>query len=121
MVSGFSDKLPLFLERVCSAIREYTPDIQTFTRVKELLRRELSSWETQQPYTHCAYYAGLVSESLQFSIQDMRAALGMVALDMQNGFLKKLFQGGSYGTALIVGNVGESGAKKLLGIGTLLL
>jgi len=118
VVSGFSDKLPLFVQRVCSAIREYTPDKQTFFRVKELLRRELSSWETQQPYAHCAYFAGLVSESLQFPIQDMRAALGKVTLDTQTGFLKNLFEGGSYGTALIVGNIDEVGAKRLLGIGT---
>ena len=118
VVSGFSDKLPLFVQRVCSAIREYTPDEQTFIRVKELLRRELSGWETQQPYAHCAYFAGLVSESLQFPIQDMRAALGKVTLETQTGFLKNLFEGGSYGTALIVGNIDEVGAKRLLGIGT---
>ena len=117
VISGFSDKLPLFAERVCAAVRGYRPDEATFRRVSELLRRELAGWETQQPYAHCSYFASLASESLQYSIQDMRIALEKSTFDMQSDFLGKLLSGGSYGTALIMGNIRPQQAQALLGIG----
>lgn len=117
VVSGYSDKLPLFAEKVCAEVRNFVPDRKTFKRVYDLLRREMLGWETQQPYFHCAYYAAQASETLQFPIEVMRAALGRATLEMQKGFLQQLLSTGSYGNALIIGNVGEAGAQSLLSIG----
>jgi len=116
VISGFSDKLPLFAERVCQAVRDFSPDQTTFTRVRELLRRDYLAWDTQQPYSHCAYFAGLASETLQFPIQSLREALQRATWSMQQGFIGSMLRGGSQGTALIVGNIQPAGAQQLLAI-----
>lgn len=118
VISGFSDKLPLFAERVCRAVRQFSPDQPTFARVSELLRRDYLAWDTQQPYSHCAYFAGLASETLQFPIEALRAALQSTGWASQRDFVQRLLRGGSQGTALIVGNIDPAGARQLLSIGT---
>ncbi|KAJ1386221.1 Metalloenzyme, LuxS/M16 peptidase-like protein, partial [Ochromonadaceae sp. CCMP2298] len=71
ILSGYSDKLPLFTEQVVKALGGFKPDPQTFRRFKDLLEREYTNWSTQQPYYHSSYYASLLSETLQYPIGDL--------------------------------------------------
>lgn len=53
----------------------YHPDEAVFARFRDIMQRELASWQTQQPYSHSSYFASLATESLQFSIEDLSSAL----------------------------------------------
>ena len=111
--SGFSDKLLLFATTVLHRLLSFNPEAASVARFKDLLRRELLSWRTQQPYYHCSYFAALATETLTFPVEDSLSALGTITAEQLEGFLPRiLFR--SFGTALIMGNIDDKGAKLLL-------
>ena len=112
-VGGFSDKLQSFTERVLHELVTFRPDARTFARFKDLQRRSLAGWKTQQPYYHCSYYAGLATESLQWPIAELEQELKGLSVGDISSFLGDVLQR-SAGTALVVGNVDAGGALRIV-------
>ena len=115
VVSGYSDKLDLFAQRVMKKIHSYRPNQASFERFKDLMTRGLTSFKSRQPYQHASYYASQASESLQFSIEDLKDALKKTTLEDLDGFLDRTMAL-SGGTALVSGNVDAAGAKRLVAL-----
>lgn len=109
-VSGFNDKFAYFFHKVLHYLAEFTPDEVLFRRVQEVMKRELDSWKTQQPYSHASYYTGLAIESLQFTIEQMKEALESCSSAGVGKFLKQALHK-SRGTAMIIGNIKEEDAR----------
>lgn len=114
-LSGFNDKMPLFAQKVCAALRSFTADQATYDRHKEQLQRELNSWTVQQPYYHAAYFATLASETLQYSVPELVAALDKASIRQLDGYLQQILPK-SYGKALVAGNADAVGAQRLVDI-----
>eukprot|EP01038_Epipyxis_sp_PR26KG_P009001 gene9001-12142_t len=113
--SGFQDKLSLFINKVLAALSNYTPSPSSFQRIKELLKREYQNWYTLQPYNHASYYANLVSESLQFPIDELLMSLDKdCSLQQVSQLLKNSFSAGSFGTSLIIGNINCEDSLKII-------
>lgn len=110
--SGFNDKLEPFAREVLQKLKTYRPDKATYERIRDLLEREYSSWATQQPYQHAAFFAGLASETLQFKIEDMQKTIKNCNINMLDDFLVKALAK-SYGTAMVIGNANEDSALQL--------
>lgn len=115
VLSGYNDKLDLFASKVLLALKTFTPDKATYTRIRNLLEQEYMNWNTQQPYFHAAYYGSLASETLQFRIEDLRKTIKTIDISSLDGFLSKALQR-SYGTAMVIGNIDEASAVKLTNI-----
>lgn len=113
--SGFNDKLLLFVERVCNALKNFEPDAATFSRIKVVLDREFANWKTDQPYSHAAYYASLASETLQYPIPELQAALKSTTLGDVKDFIGKQTKRSS-GTALVMGNINQDSALQITNI-----
>jgi len=113
VVSGYSDKVDVFAARVLKKVHQYRPDQAAFERFKDLMIRGLNNFKTRQPYAHASFYAGLASESLQFSIDDLKAALKGTSLADLDAFLCGTMSE-SYGTALVSGNIDAEGAQALV-------
>jgi len=113
VVSGYSDKMDVFAGRVLKRIHRYEPDQASFDRFKDLMERGLSNFKTRQPYAHASYYASQASESLQFPMNELKAALKGTRLKDLEGFLDKTMSK-SGGTALVAGNIDSDGAQALV-------
>lgn len=110
--SGFNDKLDLFIQQVMRYLNDFkvtSNQVSSLNRFKDLLNRELINWKTQQPYMHCAYYLSLATETLQYTIDEMLYELNhSVSIDSINRFLDENIRVGSYGQALIIGNIDKT-------------
>lgn len=115
VLSGYNDKLALFAERVCTALKTYEPDEPTYQRMRDLLLREYNSWTAQQPYFHASYFSALATETLNYPIPEMKAALARVSRASLKDFLT-VSLGRSYGTAIAIGNLDEKAAIELTAI-----
>lgn len=115
VLSGYSDKMALFAQKICAALRAYKPDAATFNRQKENFLRELSNFNTQQPISHSFYYANLALESGRYTVEETTAAVQRLTLHDLENFLQLNF-GRSYGKALVVGNIDAVGAEQLVNI-----
>jgi insulysin len=112
-VTGFSDKLSDFTRDILQKIRAFEPDQASFDRFKDLFSRSLAAWKTQQPYYHASYYAGLVTETLTYPIDDMKAALIRTKMDAIKRFIPQSLSS-SHGTAMITGNIKAEEALALV-------
>lgn len=64
--AGFGDKMPDFIEKVAQAVATHTPtDAVEFERLRDVVRRDLASYDTQQPYQHAMANAAVASEDLR--------------------------------------------------------
>ena len=112
--TGFSEKLPLFTEKMLQFLKDFKPNKETYARFRDVQKRELDGWKTQQPYYHANYYASQVLETLQYDIPSLKMALENANMDMLTGFLEKSVGRTSFGTALFAGNVDEAGSGKMV-------
>ena len=111
--SGYSDKLDIFAAKILKELKNYRPSSETFYRFKDILARDALAWKSQQPYQHAGYFAGLYSETLQFSNKEMIDAISRTEAGDLDGFLNPILKN-SFGTALVVGNYDETKANKLV-------
>lgn len=111
--SGYNDKLDVFAERILKELKNYHASSDTFNRFKDILLRDALSWKSQQPYQHAGYFAGLYSETLQFSNKEMIDAIERTTANDLDGFLNPILKN-SFGTAMIIGNYGKEKANKLI-------
>ncbi len=114
--TGFSEKLPLFAEKMLALLREFKPERNAYARFRDVQQRELSGWKTQQPYYHANYFASQILETLQYDIPSLQKALDKADINMLSGFLNASVGKRSFGTALFAGNVNEEGAEDLVNL-----
>ncbi len=117
--SGFNEKMPGFIEEVLQRLRAYAPDQETYDRFRDVKRREIDGWATQQPYVHTAYYHTQATETMQYPIEDLANAFSKATLkDLTPGghgyILNVVTELGSHGTALLAGNVDALEATRLV-------
>lgn len=115
LFEGFSDKIGPYVEKVMRALTEFKPDAKAFMRYLDQQKRSLAGWKTQQPYYHSAYYASLATETLQFPVASLEAALSRLDISCLDHFLSSILNE-SAGQALVMGNIDEHGAEQLVGI-----
>ena len=111
--SGYSDKLDVFAARILKELKSYRPTLKTFDRFKDILMRDALAWKSQQPYQHAGYFAGLYSETLQFSNKEMVDAIARSKVSDLDEFLSSVLRS-SFGTALVVGNYDRDRTNKLV-------
>jgi len=111
--SGYNDKMKVFAKRVTELLVQFSPDQKAFNRFKDIIQREIGNWKSQQPYQHCSYYASLSTETLNYPIEELSAALQRVSLNSVKTFLKNILSR-SFGQALVMGNIDEAGALEFI-------
>ncbi|CAM9877673.1 unnamed protein product [Pylaiella littoralis] len=78
---GYGDKMPDLIDKVAEAAATYTPsDSVEFERLKDVVRRECSSYNTRQPYQHAKSNAAQASHVPSFTAKEMEATLGSIQL-----------------------------------------
>ncbi|CAM9523358.1 unnamed protein product, partial [Ectocarpus sp. 12 AP-2014] len=103
--SGFSDKMPDFIEKVAQAVATYTPsDPVEFERLRDVVRRDLASYDTQQPYQHAISNAAVASEDPRYTVQEIRDTLDSVKMSEIKPLVSRVF-GQAEGVGLLQGNL----------------
>ena len=83
-----------------------------FERQRELLRRELEAFDTQQPYQFCKYWEASLCERPHYSREELRAALERATLP-RVASLARSFWSGAMGKALLQGNMNSDNAAEI--------
>lgn len=117
VLGGFSDKQQLFrfAQEALQRLASFNPSnrLEAFERVKDQLRRELQDWKTEQPYEHATYYTSLATETLQFPIPALQAALEDVTAEKVGAMLKDNLLDQSHIVSLCAGNLDKNTAEQL--------
>ncbi|EWM24412.1 insulin-degrading enzyme, partial [Nannochloropsis gaditana] len=121
-VGGYNDRLADFTRKIASRLYSFSQELSSssssssaFSRYKDIVTRELASFDNLQPYQHAGYHANLLLEDPKWPISQVRAALTSLSPSDLITFASpsSLFKEG-YGTALLQGNVREEEAVALL-------
>ncbi|CAM9471198.1 unnamed protein product [Ectocarpus sp. 8 AP-2014] len=112
--SGFSDKMPDFIEKVAQAVATYTPsDPVEFERLRDVVRRDLVSYDTQQPYQHAMSNAAVASEDPRYTVQEIRDTLDSVKMSEIKPLVSRVF-GQAEGFGLLQGNLEFRGVDQYM-------
>ncbi|CAM9553710.1 unnamed protein product [Scytosiphon promiscuus] len=102
---GFGDKMPDFIERVAEAVATHTPtDPVVFERLRDVVRRDLASYDTQQPYQHAMSNAAVASEDPRYTVKEVRDTLDSIKLADLKPLVSRVFEKGE-GVGLLQGNL----------------
>eukprot|EP00752_Nemacystus_decipiens_P006180 g5577.t1 len=102
---GYGDKMPDFIEKVAGAVATYTPiDPVEFERLRDVVRRDLSSYDTQQPYQHAMSNAAVATEDPRFTVKEVKDTLESIKLKDLKPLVSKVFGQGE-GLGLVQGNL----------------
>jgi len=126
---GYNERLPAYVDRVTKALRVFDPAnpgavsggaasgaasaAAVFERQKELLRREVGSFDSKQPYEHAKYWESVVVEDPHFTREEIVKALDECKLADVAAHSKTLWQGPFKGQALYEGNASPAEAEAL--------
>eukprot|EP00930_Biecheleria_cincta_P040838 TRINITY_DN27965_c0_g1_i1.p1 TRINITY_DN27965_c0_g1~~TRINITY_DN27965_c0_g1_i1.p1 ORF type:complete len:1178 (-),score=220.11 TRINITY_DN27965_c0_g1_i1:177-3710(-) len=117
--SGYSDRLPVFVGEVLGKIRAFAePTAGEFARALDLLQREQSSFDVQQPFVHAVYFARLATVSPECTIESLRAATaGASAFDVSS-FARRVWSAKEFcfGQAIIHGNLSRDSLGRILAV-----
>eukprot|EP00904_Undaria_pinnatifida_P012432 jgi/Undpi1/8319/HiC_scaffold_25.g10788.m1 len=111
---GFGDKMPDFINKVAEAVATFTPnDPVEFERLRDVVRRDLSSYDTQQPYQHAMSNANVASEDPRFTVKQIRETLDSIKVEDVKPIVSRLFEEAE-GISLMQGNLRETDVPRYL-------
>ncbi|ORX53679.1 hypothetical protein DM01DRAFT_1336212 [Hesseltinella vesiculosa] len=86
-VSGYSEKLPLLLEKVVDRMKHLQFPQDRFDVIKEQAIRDYDNFHLEAPFQHAAYYATYALLEHMWKIDDLRSEIKDVSLqDVQSTF-----------------------------------
>ncbi|KAI8074834.1 Metalloenzyme, LuxS/M16 peptidase-like protein [Gongronella butleri] len=86
-VSGYSEKLPLLLEKVVDRMKHVQLQPDRFAVIKEQAVRDYNNFHLEAPFQHAAYYTSYALLEHMWKIDDLRTELADVTLqDVQTTF-----------------------------------
>ena len=140
-VFGYDEKLADFVSLLATAVTsfdmenpyqinsgrndaEFETSEQTFERQRDLLRRELESFDTNQPYQHCKYWEATIIERPHYSREALRLSLERATLSKVAAHARfiwkdttsSLLSNRALGKALLQGNMSPSDAAAIFSI-----
>ncbi|CAM9539720.1 unnamed protein product [Hapterophycus canaliculatus] len=105
---GYGDKMPEFIDKVSEAVATYTPsDSVEFERLRDVLRREWSSYDTYQPCRHAMANANQAMENPCYTAKEFRETLASIELEDLRPLATKALEEAE-GLCLLQGNLGKS-------------
>mmetsp|Transcript_31133 Transcript_31133/g.39056 ORF Transcript_31133/g.39056 Transcript_31133/m.39056 type:complete len:566 (-) Transcript_31133:272-1969(-) len=111
---GYNDKIDLFANEVLKVVSSPgRPTPSEFERYRDIVLRELESFNKQQPYVHAVYNSGLASEVPRWEIDAIITALEEVQIKDIDDYVTKAFDR-SFGEALVQGNMDRNEALALV-------
>ncbi|CAM9761157.1 unnamed protein product [Pylaiella littoralis] len=103
--AGFGDKMPNFIEKVAQAVATFIPtDAVEFERLRDVVRRDLASYDTQQPYQHAMSNSAVASEDPRYTVKEIRDTLGSIKLADLKPLVSRVFERAE-GLGLLQGNL----------------
>eukprot|EP00931_Biecheleriopsis_adriatica_P119612 TRINITY_DN94836_c0_g1_i1.p1 TRINITY_DN94836_c0_g1~~TRINITY_DN94836_c0_g1_i1.p1 ORF type:complete len:1155 (-),score=226.14 TRINITY_DN94836_c0_g1_i1:7-3471(-) len=114
--SGYSDKLPKFVEEVLQRILNFDgPSASEFARALDELQREQAAFDVAQPFSHASYYSRLATISPEYTIESLREATSRASAGAVRDFTRLLNNPSQalFGQALIHGNLSRSSAARI--------
>ncbi|BFZ54324.1 metalloprotease [Savitreella phatthalungensis] len=109
---GYSDKMPVLVEKVLRRMRDLEVDQTRFDIEKERLERGFRNFEFDAPYGQVSYHMSLALAHAAWSKTEQAAALPDVTCDELKSFAKSLFQA-VHVELLVHGNVSEQDAQTM--------
>ncbi|CAM9240500.1 unnamed protein product, partial [Discosporangium mesarthrocarpum] len=105
--AGFNDKMPAFIEKVAEGVATHVPnDPAELERLRDVVYREMMSFDKQQPLYHAVASSALATEDPRFSVEDVRNTLSSIRLGDFPPLLKDMFRRGE-AFSLLQGNLKE--------------
>ncbi|CAN0276459.1 unnamed protein product, partial [Scytosiphon promiscuus] len=78
---GYCDKMPGLIDKVAKAVATYNPtDPVEFERLRDVVSRILSSYDTQDPLDHAESNANEAIEDPRFTVKELRDTLDSIEL-----------------------------------------
>ncbi|CAM9815128.1 unnamed protein product, partial [Hapterophycus canaliculatus] len=109
---GYGDKMPEFIDKVSEAVATYTPsDPAEFERLRDVLRRAWSSYDTYQPYRHAMANADEATDDPCFTKKEFRETLDLIELDELRPLATRIVEEAE-GLCLLHGNLEEADVPK---------
>eukprot|EP00953_Heterococcus_sp_UTEX-ZZ885_P036348 18727-Heterococcus_DN1.PRE.1 len=88
-------------QRVTETLVQHVPtDSKLFERLRDVVRRDLQSFDQQQPYYHAIVASALCLEEPKYAIEDVRATLDSITMADVAALTKRVFAK-CYGVALL--------------------
>ncbi|BGP14041.1 hypothetical protein JCM10213_005625 [Rhodosporidiobolus nylandii] len=77
-VEGYNDKLPVLVDVIVKAMKDYKVDEQRFAMMLDQMRRRYSNFRLEAPYLHVGTDCGHLLQELSFTIEQKLAVLDQV-------------------------------------------
>jgi secreted Zn-dependent insulinase-like peptidase len=123
--SGYTHKMSLFVRSIMEKLQNFAlsdDSVQAFNRFKDLYKRQLNSWPSEQSYVHARYYLQLATLTQSFPREQFMAAansmtfsdLNPAASGKSSFVVKALLSDGSHCTSLVMGSVDSISAGAMM-------
>ncbi|CAM9610251.1 unnamed protein product [Scytosiphon promiscuus] len=111
---GYGDKMPGFIDKVAEAVATHTPsDPAEFERLRDVLQRVWSSYDTYQPYRHAMYNADEAMEDPCFSMKELQEALDSIELEDLRPLATRVLEEAE-GLCLLQGNLDKKDVPRYM-------
>lgn len=112
-VTGFNDKMPIFLRKIMEHLIDFKVDQQKFEMFKDKYTRELKNFSAIEPFRYSGYYVNTLMAEVRWTKEELyKSTQDMTVHTLQEFipyFLSKLFI-----DALVYGNVTKQGAIEIM-------
>ncbi|KAH9525028.1 hypothetical protein Btru_000137 [Bulinus truncatus] len=112
-VRGYSDKLPILLEKIVKKMATFKVDPSRLAIFKEIHGRNLKNFQAEQPHQHAVYYTNMLTSETHWNKEELLQTLDDVMPENQQNFINKLLER-LYIEALIYGNVTKSKSVEMI-------
>jgi len=114
---GYDDRLVDFAQTVLKAVRDFGSNLdlirEKFEAQRDVIKREYTSFDSQQPFQQAAYWSRLATSAPQFAIEDLRSEALKVSYQDVADFSTQVLKEPKFAYALVQGNVRGEEADSL--------
>lgn len=111
-IGGYSDKLPVLLEKVIRSMKELKINPERFNIIKERLSRAYKNWDYQQPYYQVGHYVRWLTQEKSWINHQNSAELASIEADDVQAFIPQIL-GHNHIEILAHGNLYREDALKM--------
>lgn len=111
-LGGYSDKLPVLLEKVIRSMKELKVNPERFKVIKERLSRGYKNWDYQQPYYQVGDYVRWLTQEKSWINHQYAAELPSIQVDDVQAFIPQIL-GHNHVEILAHGNLYKEDALKM--------
>ncbi|CAL1547485.1 unnamed protein product [Lymnaea stagnalis] len=103
-VKGYSDKLPILLEKILEKMATFKVDPNRLAIFKDIHGRNLRNFQAEQPHQHAIYYTNMLTSETLWNKEELLQALDDVTATNLQHFISQLL-GKLFIEGLVFGNV----------------